>query len=207
LVAQNIINVGQTALGSVAEILIQMKSLATQSQSAGLVDATDRTSLNTSFQQLKTQVSSLVTNASLNGSTNNLIDGSSTLSVTVNQDGTSPMSLSAQGVTSSIGNANLATGIATSSNAGTMITNLDTLIQAISTAQANLSAFTVGVGAQTANATGLESGLNGAVASMTSIDSTALQTKLQSLNNQQSIDYYLVSQLNTASAAILSIFR
>jgi hypothetical protein len=57
------------------------------------------------------------------------------------------------------------------------------------------------------NAVGLESGLNGAISSMTAIDSTALQTKLQSLNNQQSIDYYLVSQLNTASAAILSIFR
>ena len=206
-VAQNIINVGQTALGSVSDILIQMKALATQSQSAGLVDGTDRVSLNTSFQQLSTQVSALITNASLNGSANNLVSGSSALTVTVNQDGTSPMTLTAQGITSSITTASLATGIDTSTHAGTMITNLDTLIQAISTAQANLSAYTVGVSAQLANATGLESGLNGAVASMTAIDSTALQTKLQSLNNQQSIDYYLVSQLNTASAAILSIFR
>jgi hypothetical protein len=42
---------------------------------------------------------------------------------------------------------------------------------------------------------------------MQAVDSTALQAKLQGLNNQQSIDYYLVSQMNTAAQAALTIFR
>jgi hypothetical protein len=39
------------------------------------------------------------------------------------------------------------------------------------------------------------------------IDPTALQAKLQEFNTQQSVDYYLVSQMNTEAAAILSVFR
>jgi hypothetical protein len=53
----------------------------------------------------------------------------------------------------------------------------------------------------------LQTGLSNTVAQIENIDATAMQARLQQLNNQQSIDYYLVSQMNTASAAVLAIFR
>jgi hypothetical protein len=38
-------------------------------------------------------------------------------------------------------------------------------------------------------------------------DQAKLQMDLSALNNQQSIDYYLISQLNTAASAAMTIFR
>jgi hypothetical protein len=43
--------------------------------------------------------------------------------------------------------------------------------------------------------------------SIQNIDPTKLQAYLQNLNTQQSVDYYLVSQMNTEAAAVLTIFR
>jgi hypothetical protein len=43
--------------------------------------------------------------------------------------------------------------------------------------------------------------------SIQNVDQTAMQAQLQQLNNQQSIDYYLISQMNQAAAAALTIFR
>ena len=92
-------------------------------------------------------------------------------------------------------------------NAATAITTLTTQLNTVSTAQSVLSAQKSGLLAQTDAANALQTGLTNTVNSIQNIDATAMQAKLQQLNNQQSIDYYLVSQMNTEAAAILSIFR
>ena len=84
---------------------------------------------------------------------------------------------------------------------------LTTQLTTISTGQSSLSASATGLKAQDSNAQALETGLENTVAQIQNIDATAMQAKLQQLNNQQSIAYYLVSQMNTEAAAILSIFR
>jgi flagellin-like hook-associated protein FlgL len=80
-------------------------------------------------------------------------------------------------------------------------------LSTVSTGQSSLSASATGLKAQNSNAQALQTGLSNTVAQIQNIDATAMQAKLQQLNNQQSIDYYLVSQMNTEAAAILSIFR
>jgi flagellin-like hook-associated protein FlgL len=97
---------------------------------------------------------------------------------------------------------------------GTKVTNADYATQiltaqltTVSTGQSSLSASSTGLKAQSSNAQALQTGLGNTVAQIQNIDATAMQAKLQQLNNQQSIDYYLVSQMNTEAAAILSIFR
>ena len=80
-------------------------------------------------------------------------------------------------------------------------------IDTVSTAQASLSAAMAGLEAQLKNATNIGNGMQKTVDKIANIDPTALQANLQQLNTQQSVDYYLVSQMNTAAAAILSIFR
>ncbi|AWW49532.1 flagellin [Polynucleobacter paneuropaeus] len=92
-------------------------------------------------------------------------------------------------------------------NANKAIVALTAALNAISTGQANLSAYSTGLSAQMTSAKALQSGLENTVGQIQNIDATAMQAKLQQLNNQQSIDYYLVSQMNTEAAAILSIFR
>ena len=91
--AQAVIDVAQTALGSIATVMTQMKALATQAQSAGL-QSNDLTSINTTFTQLASQVSSLATNATVNG--NNLLGGSG-ISVTTGIDGSASSFTSVSG--------------------------------------------------------------------------------------------------------------
>ena len=93
------------------------------------------------------------------------------------------------------------------SNAAAAVASLTTQLQTISTGQSTLSAASTGLTAQASANTALKTGLTNTVNSIQNIDATAMQAKLQQLNNQQSIDYYLVSQMNTEAAAILSIFR
>ena len=92
-------------------------------------------------------------------------------------------------------------------NAKAAIIALNTALSTISTGQSVLSAANTGLSAQQDANTALKTGLTNTVNSIQNIDATAMQAKLQQLNNQQSIDYYLVSQMNTEAAAILSIFR
>jgi flagellin-like hook-associated protein FlgL len=92
-------------------------------------------------------------------------------------------------------------------NAAAAVAALKSKLQTVSTGQSTLSAAATGLDAQLSNNTALKTGLTNTVNSIQNIDATAMQAKLQQLNNQQSIDYYLVSQMNTEAAAILSIFR
>ena len=80
-------------------------------------------------------------------------------------------------------------------------------IDTVSTAQASLAAATAGIQAQLKNATNIKNGMQKTIDAIANIDPTALQAKLQEFNTQQSVDYYLVSQMNTEAAAILSVFR
>jgi len=93
------------------------------------------------------------------------------------------------------------------SNAANAVASLKTQLETVSTGQSILAAAATGLTAQSAANNALKTGLTDTVNSIQNIDATAMQAKLQQLNNQQSIDYYLVSQMNTEAAAILSIFR
>jgi flagellin-like hook-associated protein FlgL len=113
-------------------------------------------------------------------------------------------------VTFSTASTNLATptGNSTSTtNAMNAVQVLTAQLVSVSTGQSTLSAASTGLVAQKSAAVSLQAGLESTVGSIQNIDATAMQARLQQLNNQQSIDYYLVSQMNTEAAAILSIFR
>ncbi len=123
--------------------------------------------------------------------------GNNVLAIDNKADNTSTASLNISWNTqnAAISNSNKATQIITGQ------------IDTISTAQASLAAATAGIDAQLKNATNIKNGVQKTVDAISNINPTALQAQLQEFNTQQSVDYYLVSQMNTAAAAILSIFR
>jgi flagellin-like hook-associated protein FlgL len=84
---------------------------------------------------------------------------------------------------------------------------LTTALNTISNKQSIVSAEQTGLKELSKSALSMASNLQSTVDSIQNVDETELQTKLQQLNNRQSIDYYLISQMNTAAAAILTIFR
>jgi flagellin-like hook-associated protein FlgL len=121
-------------------------------------------------------------------------------------NGTSDTAIYFQAKGSGVSSMAVSTGTSVE-NARNAISSLTTLINTVSSGQASLSASNAGLTATLGATQALKSGLQNTVDTIQNIDATAMQAKLQQLNNQQSIDYYLVSQMNTEAAAILSIFR
>ena len=200
----SVLNVSNTALTSISNIISQCKDIATQAANAGLT-AADRTALNTTYTQLMGQVTSLITNATVNGD-NILLSTGTSPSIQTGITGASTTTITNQALNTAL-TAAIASTVTTNVLAGTSMDLLTAALSTISTSQSTISALQVGLNAQSAASASLSTNLQATVDSMQSIDSTALQAKLQSLNNQQSIDYYLVSQMNTAASAALSIFR
>jgi len=205
--ASNAVNVAQSGLTSISEIISQMKNLASQASSVGMSDS-DRQSLNTTFANLAGQVANLGVSANFNG--NNLLDPTTAASLQVSTDITganaNPTVINAIDVPA-FATTLQGLNINTVADAQASITALQTQLDAVSTAQSSLSASSVALKAQSKNASALSDGLTQVVGSVQNIDSTLLQAQLQQFNNQQSIDYYLVSQMNQAAAAALTIFR
>ena len=207
----NVINVGQTALSSITSILSQMKDIATQSANAGL-QTSDRTALQSTFNELRVQVGNLFTNAGVNGE--NVLTGGAGFDLTI-QSGVTGGSTSQTSITNlnlSLGSAAggldiAASTVATQTGAQTAIDALSDALSTISTHQSTLSATKTGLEASAAAALSLSTNLQSTVDAIQNVDQTALQARLQQLNNQQSIDYYLIAQMNTAAAAALAIFR
>jgi flagellin-like hook-associated protein FlgL len=134
-----------------------------------------------------------------------LVDSNGNATQATADSGSSILTLTAVGNDFNALTASSASSAAT--NANKAIAALTAALTSISTDQANLSAASTGFAAQLTSAKSLQTGLQNTVGVIQNIDATAMQAKLQQLNNQQSIDYYLVSQMNTEAAAILSIFR
>jgi flagellin-like hook-associated protein FlgL len=212
--ASSVINVGQTSLTNLSTIISQMQQLATQAASGGL-STTDLASLNTTFTALASQISAAIQNATVNG--NNFLYNSptgtygsttnGTITIQIGLDTTGTATIVGQGLDTTL--AMLVTGLSISSQTGanSAITALASGLTSVSTAQSNLNAFSTAMASDLASVTSLGANLTTTINSLQGVDQTAAQAELQQLNNQQSVDYYLVSQMNTEAAAILTLFR
>ena len=200
---QNVINVAQTGLVSAVDLIQQMESLANQAAS-GTLSSTDMAAINTTFTQLASQIKNIGENANVNGQ--NLLDNSAGFSVMSGITTSSLITISGLNLTQI---AATCTGLSITSVTGAYnaITTLTSQLSVISAGQSTFSAATVGIAAYQDEANALSTGLQATIDSIYNIDPTALQSRLQQLNNQQSIDYYLVTQMNQQAAAVLTIFR
>lgn len=203
----SVLNITNTALSSISSIFSQCKDIATQAANAGLT-ASDRLALNTTFTQLLSQVTSLINNATVNGDNILLAVGSggTTPVIQTGLTGASTTALPNQTLDSQLSGA-LIQVVTDSTVAATAIDKMTVALSVVSGAQSTIAATQIGLSAQSSAAASLATNLQTTVDSMQEVDSTSLQATLQSLNNQQSIDYYLISQMNTAAQSSLTIFR
>jgi len=202
----NIINVGNTALSSISSILSQAKDIATQAANAGL-QTSDRAALNTTFLQLKEQVTNLIANAGVNGE-NVLSPTGSDLTIQSGITGTPELQTSVNNLAITLTTLGINTStVSTQASAQAAIDSLTSALASVSGYQSTLAATKTGLESSAAAALSLSTNLQSTIDSIQNVDQTALQAKLQQLNNQQAINYYLVSQMNTAAASALTIFR
>ena len=209
----DLLSVTSTALSSTTTILSQMKDIATQAANAGLTTS-DRIALNSTFGQLASQVGSLLKGATVN-STNLLCTTDYLDDASVNTDDQVLQTGLTSSNTTTLVSAQLDTtaamvltgDILTQTAAAAYIDTLTSALSLVSTKQSIVGAEQTGLKEQATAALSMATNLQSTVDTIENIDETALQAKLQQLNNQQSIDYYLISQMNTAASAMLTIFR
>jgi flagellin-like hook-associated protein FlgL len=100
------------------------------------------------------------------------------------------------------------TGISSGApNASTAITLINQFVSNISATQASMTAASKDLTTAYNKSTTLATSSQAAADEIQNIDLTALQADLQKLSVQQSLDFQVVSQLNSAASSLLSIFR
>jgi len=204
---QNIIDVARTGLDSATSLVYQLQTLAS-SASSGTFSDTDLSNMNATFLVLAKQIISTASNATVNGK--NLLVGTTgaVFYVGISTATRSATAMTIAGINlDSIGAICTALSITSSGAATSAIYVLSTQLTNISAGQSSLSANYMAMAANSTAASSISASLEGYIAATENIDATALQIKLQELNQQQSINYYLVSQMNLESEKLLAIFK
>ena len=194
------ISVGITGLASISTIMQQMQALAMQANTNGTTLA-DQTSLNASFQALAGQITSIA-NQSSYGSKNLVANSNKTATTATftvpvgisSTNGTNTFTVSYGCDASTFTKAFQALSLVGAgannlvANANTALSTVNDAIGLIGIAQSTLSASQTGLNAALGVTSGLISNYQSSLDSIQKVDATALQSQLQELYNQQSID-------------------
>lgn len=201
---KDIVDVAQTGLTSISSLLYQMKTLATLAVST--TDTTELTTLSTSYLTLADQITSTSNSAYINSSSYNLLNNTTGITIypALSSSTTSTIALTNNYAT--IGSA-LSGDYDLSNTPADKVTTLTSYISGLSADQSALTGYGTLLSSDISNITGIKSGINSYISNLQDIDTTALQADLQSYNNQLSIDYYLVGQMNAAASSELAIFH
>jgi flagellin-like hook-associated protein FlgL len=201
--ANELVGVTQTGLASISSILYQMLNLV----NSAVADPDNATTYGSSYQSLGLQIKSIASSSLISGQTLLGLNPG----IIIYPALSSNISSSIAGYDFTTLGTLLAADHDLSGSAAisttTKLTHLNTYIDQVSALQSSMSAYSGAIEASITAAGGFSSGLNAYIDDLQNIDATALQGQLQVYNNQLSIDYYLVGQLNAAAAEELRIFR
>lgn len=202
--SQNVINVAQTGLKAIAELLTQMKDLAGKTNDSTMSTA-DKAKLNQTFKSLMNQVTDLANNAAIDGVS--LLGATATdVKVQTGLQSTDQITITAQkSDATSLGINTL--DISATGNSASAITALQTAIDSVSTSQSSLSADNIGLKSRGSTINAVVDNLNNTIDSIQKPNMEQLQSELATLQNQQQINYYLINQMASQSQAMLAIFR
>jgi flagellin len=97
--------------------------------------------------------------------------------------------------------------ISTQAGAAAAITSLKKALDTTSTNQSSIAADQMALTTVATTGTSISQNLQNTIDSIQKPDAAALQMQLQEVNNQQSMNYYLINQMNQEAQSFLSIFR
>ena len=196
------VNVAIQAGQSVADLLTERKAKVVQGNQAGL-DSNSRTALHNDFNELRSQIATIVATAEFNGT--NLINASaSNTSVLSTVDG-STSTVSAQKMdTTTLG---LATStLATSAGASSALTAIDTAIRSVADKLASLGSVAKRIDVQSEFSTKLTDILRSGVGNLVDADLAEESAKLQALQIKQQLGVQALSIANASPQSILGLF-
>jgi len=201
------IDVALSAGQSISDLLIQMKQQALSASDASL-DTASRQALNSSFQALLGQITTIVTNATFNGF--NLVNGSTNqLTALASADGSRRITVAAQNMSLSGSIVTIATAasISTMSSASTLVATIQTSLTNVDAALAKLSSGAAKFSIQGTFSQNLSDTLTTGIGNLVDANMAQESASLQALQVKQQLGIQALSIANQAPQSILSLFQ
>jgi len=204
---QSIIDVANSAGTTVSNLLTQMQEKALAASDSSL-DTASRAALNNDFVALRNQITSTVQNASFNGV--NLLNGSLTqISSLANAQGTSVLTVLAQNLSlsSTIITLTSTATISTVTAAAAAISVVGTSLANVDTALATLGTSSNALDTHLNFVSSLQDTLTTGIGNLVNADLAKESATLQALQTKQQLGIQALSIANSASSALLGLFR
>jgi len=199
----SIVSVAISAGESITDLLTESKAKVVQANQTGL-DTASRSALDNDFQQLRSQIETIVSTADFNSV--NLIDANaSTLDVLSSVDG-SVISVSAQSLDTTTLGINTAS-LATSSAAANALSAIETAIDLAADKLAALGASATGIEIQSQFTTSLINVVEEGIGNLVDADLAEESAKLQALQVQQQLSVQSLAIANSAPSLVLNLFQ
>jgi len=197
-----IVSVAISAGQSITDLLTESKAKVVQANQTGL-DTASRSALDNDFQQLRSQIETIVSTADFNAV--NLIDANaSTLDVLSSVDG-SVISVSAQSLDTTTLGINTAS-LATSSAAASALSSIETAIDLAADKLAALGSSATGIEIQSQFTTSLINVVEEGIGNLVDADLAEESAKLQALQVQQQLSVQALAIANSAPSLVLNLF-
>jgi flagellin len=204
---QSIIDVANSAGTTVSNLLTQMSQKALAASDTSM-DTASRTALNNDFIALRNQIKSTVQNASFNGV--NLLDGSVTkITSLANAQGTSVLTTNAENLSlgGSIVTLTATASIGTTALATAAISVVNTSLQNVDNALATLGTASTALDTHLNFVSNLQATLTTGIGNLVNADLAKESATLQALQTKQQLGIQALSIANSASSALLGLFR
>jgi len=201
------IDVALSAGQSISDLLIQMKQQALSASDASL-DTASRQALNSSFQALLGQITTIVTNATFNCF--NLVNGSTQqLTALASADGSRRITVAAQNMSLSGSVVTVATAasISTMASASTLVATIQTSLTNVDAALAKLSSGAAKFSIQGTFTQNLSDTLTTGIGNLVDANMAQESASLQALQVKQQLGIQALSIANQAPQSILSLFQ
>lgn len=200
------VDIALAASESIADILIQMKEKVVAAADQGLDDQS-RSALQEDFNALRDQITTMVNNATFNG-TNLIDDGTDIVTAITNADATQAISIAHQDLSLSGTNINLS-ATATFTNeveAQSLIATIDTAIKNVSSVMTVMGAGSRSMELQRTFVDKLSDTLEVGIGNLVDADLARESARLQALQVQQQLGAQALSIANSQPQVILSLF-
>jgi len=204
---QSTVDVAISAGQSISDLLNELKGKALAAADASL-DTASRNALDADFTALRDQITTIVQNASFNGT--NLVDGTTAnFQALASADGSKKITASGQTLALSGTIVTLtSTGtIATQTGASTMVGTINTSIANVNAALAKLASGVKKFQIQGEFVQKLVDTLNAGIGNLVDADMAVESARLQSLQVKQQLGVQALAIANSAPSITLSLFR
>jgi flagellin len=201
------IDVALSAGQSISDLLIQMKQQAL-SASDSSIDTASREALNSSFQALLGQITTIVNNATFNGC--NLVNGTTNeIMALASADGSRHVTTLAQNMSLSgpVVTISAAASIATQTSASALVATIQTALTNVDSALAQLSAGSAKFSIQATFTQNLSDTLTTGIGNLVDANMAQESAQLQSLQVKQQLGVQALSIANQSPQTILSLFQ